>query len=282
MNERPYASLSSGLLARKGSAKPAMRPQGFGGLEDLGWNDMGYSSGERPQAAPPPEHVPSSIAALTPAPKITRTSGGSFDEHGDDGHEEAEADGFEPAEPVEAAEDEPVFEEPVAFEEPAAVDEPVAFEEQIEAETFDSEPFEAEPIEPNHIEIEQIEPEQVEAELLEAPESFETPPVVTQQRAIIERFEAEPEPEAPAAPRAAHAEVVPLPQRRAAPGTHKAAFTLRLDADRHLRLRLACAVTGHSAQQIVARALEEALAGIPEIEALASQVPAKGRAGAKK
>ena len=30
MNEaRPFASLSSGLLARKGAAKPAMRPQGF-------------------------------------------------------------------------------------------------------------------------------------------------------------------------------------------------------------------------------------------------------------
>src|SRR5438270_370791 len=34
------------LLARKGAARPAMRPQGFGqvgnGLEDLGWNDMGF------------------------------------------------------------------------------------------------------------------------------------------------------------------------------------------------------------------------------------------------
>ena len=31
MNDpRPFASLSSGLLARKGAARPAMRPQGFG------------------------------------------------------------------------------------------------------------------------------------------------------------------------------------------------------------------------------------------------------------
>ena len=38
MNDaRPYASLSSGLLARKGTAKPAMRPQGYNGsIEDLG------------------------------------------------------------------------------------------------------------------------------------------------------------------------------------------------------------------------------------------------------
>ena len=43
---KPFASLSSGLLARKGAARPAMRPQGFAqgapGLEDLGWNDMGF------------------------------------------------------------------------------------------------------------------------------------------------------------------------------------------------------------------------------------------------
>ena len=49
MDLKPFASLSSGLLARKGAARPAMRPQGFGGqvggggnLEDLGWNDMGF------------------------------------------------------------------------------------------------------------------------------------------------------------------------------------------------------------------------------------------------
>ena len=53
---KPFASLSSGLLARKGAARPAMRPQGFGaqsgaGLEDLGWNDMGF---EPPKASDPP------------------------------------------------------------------------------------------------------------------------------------------------------------------------------------------------------------------------------------
>ena len=40
---KPIASLSSGLLARKGAARPAMKPQGFGqmgggNLEDLGWD----------------------------------------------------------------------------------------------------------------------------------------------------------------------------------------------------------------------------------------------------
>lgn len=45
---KPYASLSSSLLARKGTARPAMRPQAFAsafsGDDDLGWNDMGESS----------------------------------------------------------------------------------------------------------------------------------------------------------------------------------------------------------------------------------------------
>ena len=53
---KPFASLSSGLLARKGAARPAMKPQGFGqmgggNLEDLGWNDMGFEP-PKPAAVP--------------------------------------------------------------------------------------------------------------------------------------------------------------------------------------------------------------------------------------
>ena len=52
---KAFASLSSGLLARKGAARPAMRPQGFGqgasSLEDLGWNDMGFEP-PKPALAP--------------------------------------------------------------------------------------------------------------------------------------------------------------------------------------------------------------------------------------
>jgi hypothetical protein len=183
MNEaRPFASLSSGLLARKGTARPAMRPQGYtGGFEDLGWNDMG---GQHEPEEELPEHVPSSIAALTPAPK------------------------------------------PVAAE--------------------------------------SAEPE-----------------VIAQQRAIAESFAPE-EAEAPE-PVKAPAPVVALPKRAApvaapatAPQGKKAAFTLRLDGERHLRLRLANAVTGRSAQQIVTEALDHFLAAIPEVEALAERVPASG------
>jgi len=173
---RPFASLSSGLLARKGAAKPAMRPQAFGqlapNLDDLGWDDMGD---HEPEQAP--EHVPSSVAALTPAPR--------------------------------------------AAAEPA--------------------------------------------------------PVREQQRAIADELGIEPE--ADANPVAEPAAVVEMPRRRAPIAARdKAAFTLRLEPDRHFRLRLACAVTGRSAQQIVTEALDEILKTFPEIDALAGQLPSKARA----
>ncbi len=197
---RNYASLSSGLLARKGAARPAMRPQGYTGFEDLGWNDMG-------QVPPPPEeleeelpeHVPSSISALTPAPKLPR---------GDETAEEPE----------------------------------VVAQQRAIAESF---------------------PDEVDAEIDAGEAAGEAAPV-----------------EVPLARPRAH--VVPLPKRpvarpKAEEG-RKAAFTLRLDVERHLRLRLATAVTGQSAQQIVTSALDELLASIPEVEALAERaVSAKAK-----
>jgi len=197
MNEaRPFASLSSGLLARKGTAKPAMRPQGYHtGFEDLGWNDMGHDPVEQIDAEDLPEHVPSSIAALTPAPKLPRQD-----------------------------------EEPEVIAQQRAI-----------AETFEAEAkAEADKVE----EIEEIEVSAVVPVRAKAP-----------------------------------AQVVSLPNLRvtAVSQGRKAAFTLRLDAERHLRLRLATAVTGRSAQQLVQGALDDLLANIPEIEALAERVPAKAK-----
>lgn len=57
----------------------------------------------------------------------------------------------------------------------------------------------------------------------------------------------------------------------------RAAFTLRLDAERHLRLRLAATVAGVSAQTLMTRALDQFLQTIPEVEALATQLPARPR-----
>lgn len=185
MNEpKPFASLSSGLLARKGAAKPAMRPQGFGhvaapAIEDLGWNDMGQAPQDAAAPYPfheEPERRPSSISALTPASSNRAT--------------------------------------------------PVEDEDEYEA----------------------------------APE---TPQVVEQQRAIAATFAPEP---------------VELPKAKTAAqpaGKTKAAFTLRLDAERHLKLRLASVTGNRSAQQIVTEALDEFLQSRPELETLARQVPAQ-------
>ncbi len=75
---------------------------------------------------------------------------------------------------------------------------------------------------------------------------------------------------APVAPRVA--------RPRAAPGSKaKAAFTLRLDQDRHLKLRLACAVSNRSAQMLVTDALDAFLEAMPEINQLASHVPGRAK-----
>ncbi len=155
-NSKPLASLSSGLLARKGQARPAMRPQGFVGsdmsLEDLGWNDLG----EGRAAAP--------VQPLTP-------------------------------------------ETPVPVEAP-------------------------------------------------------TPAVVVQREALSREV---------APPVVATAELAAI---GAAVATRKgkAAFTLRLDADRHLKLRLASAIEGRSAQAIVTQALDEYVTKLAEVEALSAQL----------
>ena len=132
---KPLASLTSGLLARKGQAKPAMRPQGYGtfasGPDDLGWNDMGPSA-------------------------------------------------------------------------------------------------------PN------------------------APEVVRQQEALAERLTRGPQPRPEAA-------------------SGKAAFTLRLDPERHLRLRIASAVSHLSSQQLVTRALDQFLETLPELDDLAARAKADPR-----
>ena len=161
---KPLASLSSTLLARKGQAKPAMRPQGFAGFgmtaatavhDDLGWNDMGFESGQ-----PTADIVPIHAA-------------------------------------VEAA----------------------------------------------------VEPEPA-------------PAVVHQQREEIAR-ELAPAAKLVSTPRANKAV-------RAAPGSKgKAAFTLRLDPERHLQLRLVCAVQHRSAQQVVIAALDAFLSNQPAAADLA-------------
>ncbi len=85
-----------------------------------------------------------------------------------------------------------------------------------------------------------------------------------------------------AAFQAAESQPGPRPVDNSAEQVRRAAFTLRLDEERHLRLRLASTVQGESAQSLVTRALDSLLSQMPEIENLAAQVRPNGRRGGSK
>ena len=207
---KPFASLSSGLLARKGAARPAMRPQGFGqsasGLEDLGWDDMGF---EPPKAA-----------------EVSRDEDhDAFGEYVVE-HPRVHPTGLTP------------------------VQSPVHDQQAEIADRFGSDDADDEFDETAEL---------CGSEAIEA----ETPvpaPVTTVVAAPLPLV----------APRRA-------PRPRSAPGSKgKAAFTLRLDRERHLKLRLACAVDGRSAQQLVTDALDQLLQRMPELESMAAKANRKG------
>jgi len=61
-------------------------------------------------------------------------------------------------------------------------------------------------------------------------------------------------------------------RRSASSQGRRAAFTLRLDADRHLKLRLASAVRNRSAQQLLVEALDRMISDNADVENLAAQV----------
>ena len=83
------------------------------------------------------------------------------------------------------------------------------------------------------------------------------PVVLDQQEQIVERL----------------ATPAPTPRRRAVrEKSGRAAFTLRLDADRHLKLRLATTIKNVSAQALVTEALDALLGRMPELDTLAAQV----------
>jgi predicted HicB family RNase H-like nuclease len=64
-------------------------------------------------------------------------------------------------------------------------------------------------------------------------------------------------------------------RRSALADGRRAAFTLRVDPDRHLKLRLACTLSNRSAQQLVTDALDHWLDSLPDVAELAAQVTKK-------
>ena len=250
---KAFASLSSGLLARKGAARPAMRPQGFGqvgsGLEDLGWNDMGFEA-PKPALAPvrDDQHdafgeqlsepaLRNPLAALTPA-GLSPIASPVHDQQAEI------ADRF--ADYTEDSSDDEEVDDTAELYDPAA-----------EAVGNDDEEHDDDLV--HHAPVLATKPPRAVimpvAPVLVAPAA--APPVL-----------------------APIAEVRPVPfrapQPRAAAGSKaKAAFTLRLDAERHLKLRLACAVSGRSAQQLVTEALDQLLGSMPELDSMADRAPPK-------
>lgn len=67
------------------------------------------------------------------------------------------------------------------------------------------------------------------------------------------------------------------PRRCALDNGRRAAFTLRVDAERHLKLRLACTLSNRSAQQLVTEALDRLLDEFPDVSVLAAQVAKTAR-----
>ncbi|AKM06403.1 hypothetical protein [Pelagerythrobacter marensis] len=201
MSDTNFASLNSSLLARKGGARPAMRPQSAlitgqsaaaERIEDLGWNDMGAESGEEPREA--------EVLQLTPAPA-------------------------NPATAAQSREIDHEAKDQLGTPEPAKAD-------NVEVEPKPAGPQES--------------------------------PVHRQQAEAAKRLGATIETATP-----------PAPRRSALARGKRAAFTLRLDAERHLKLRLACTMRNRSAQQIVTEALDTMLATMPELDDLAARIERK-------
>ena len=199
MNDpKPLASLGPSLLARKGAAKPAMRPQAPGftavketaqSLEDLGWIDMGEDDAASDHSA--------EVLQLTAAPANPAS--------------EAKTDKGSPKPKVRTMH------------------------------------------------------EELEARLAESGQDS-APAIPMRKREALATNVTRPT----AVPKATVRSETPV--EGASSFSRRAAFTLRLDAKRHLKLRLASTVRNRSAQQLVTEALDRFLNDIPEIEALAAQV----------
>ena len=216
MAEPGFASLGPSLLARKGGAKPAMRPQvaplaeshvdaAEDQLEDLGWNDMG-------------DHEPGLGGDVVPI-----NAGMGVGAYGDD-------------------------EDPVVHRQQRRL------EQRLLADAVMTGP-------------EDNEPEYDEEAEADYGADFDDG-----ESAEIESVEA-----VSAAPVVASASIRPAaaaarPRVPAARSGRRAAFTLRLDTDRHLKLRLAATMQGVSAQVLVTEALDRLLAEYDELEVIATHL----------
>ena len=229
-----FASLSPTLLARKGAARPAMRPQiapltrfeshqhNADSLEDLGWNDMGDA---------PEERSTDEVLALTPAPHDPAIDA-DIARQDRAAHEALQRN---------ARQTDDALHKVVPVRPAMAVADAPAAPPEVRRQQHDI------------------------AAKMAVPEAI-VPMPIAQEPAKIDP---------PAKITAASQAVLPAIKRTrssALDAGRRAAFTLRLDAERHLKLRLATTLRGRSAQQLVTEALDTLLDDMPELVSLAAQV----------
>ncbi len=214
---KSFASLSSGLLARKGAAKPAMRrpntgfnPDNTGDSrqDDLGWNDMGYDVDPDISCEVPSEKPANPLAKAIEVPKPEVKQ-----------QQELIAAQLQSISEI----DEEIL---------TKVDNPQSTQGTAEKHNIDKQAI-----------IQNIGDR--DDTIAVSPAKPVTRKPIVSKRAIISKK-----------------------------GTvkRKAAFTLRLDPERHLKLRLACAINNISAQKFVTEALDNKLKNMDQIDHLSDQI----------
>lgn len=223
MTEASFASLGPTLLARKGGAKPAMRPQltplpeniseiaalAEEQLEDLGWNDMGGDitakdiTGDEKPAHDAQNH-------LLLSNKRSETSEAVFES--DEEYMIEAADDHASSHPI--------------------ID-PLAGAQVI---SITSHPAAPQP----------------------ANEGAAPSPVAHKKR--------------PESQKDSKIKASPNGSPNRSPSPRRAAFTLRLDPDRHLKLRLAATMQGVSAQSLVTEALDAMLESFEDLDLLVKRL----------
>ncbi|MCZ8137352.1 MAG: toxin-antitoxin system HicB family antitoxin [Porphyrobacter sp.] len=247
MSEPGFASLGPTLLARKGGAKPAMRPQvaplvvdetqiaalADEQLEDLGWNDMGdgESSSESEAGADVVVPINAAVAAADTAPAqspIVHRQQRRLEER-------VLADAAMTG-PEYAAED--------TLGESA--------DGAGEADDFDYEAWTADDAE-----------EAEEEAYADEYDAADYAPLAPAPAPVVVPAKARRAPRAPA--RSPIRTLTPVAERRAA-------FTLRLDPERHLKLRLAATMQGVSAQALLTEALDAMLSEFDDLDVIAAHL----------
>ena len=294
MSEASFASLGPTLLARKGGAKPAMRPQltplpenlseiaaiAEEQLEDLGWNDMGADSegedlapnAETSAAALSADAIPllsaKPISKATPEAHTTDPALFAAECEDEGGEDEYEAGPHPIIDPLASADIVPFGMHPTsrapANEDTLDTNSPVIINQQkrlarrILADAASDQASGAFD-------------ETTKAALQESDNPSELLRQKPSKAADIS------EPITPAKPRARRAKRTPSKSEAAKQSAaRRAAFTLRLDTERHLKLRLAATMHGVSAQSLVTEALDALLNDIDDLDTLVDRLNRSG------